>query len=351
MFKNELSKKIIFYLTFAALGLFWAEVISTNIPHALVNPVAYLIYGLLYVFFIDALLRWKGRQFLLWYIFGVLIGLITETYVAKVSFYGLEPDAHRILGFAPGALIFIIFFYHAFFSFLAPAYLATRLLKMPFPMASCRWKDVACLLSPIILLPIVYSQLLSRSWTVTHLMSSMAISAMILMLWIWLLRSLGPIKNILLCNKERRYLFFITAGFYCLFLFTMTNKVHGHAPTDIPLIPLLTMSGIIAFLLIGARKALSKNKKPVTAIPYFPETINLKLFAGWLLWHLSITAILLSLDSLKSLWISLLGPLAFSGSLIGIGLFIITTGSLLKIFFTKCSSPEIVCKEYDGRCK
>jgi len=124
-------QKFIFYITLSALCVFWAEVISTNLPGALFNPFAYIAYGFLYVLFIDALIRWKEKDFKVFYLFGVLMGLITETYIAKVTFYGLKPDEGRILGVSLGAIMFVILFYHAFFSFLAPTYMAKRILNIP----------------------------------------------------------------------------------------------------------------------------------------------------------------------------------------------------------------------------
>ena len=98
---KEGYKKIIFYVSFSALGVFWAEALSTNIPQALINPFLYLGYGLLYVFFLDALMRWNEKSFVVWYLFAALVGLITENYIAKVTFYGLDPSAFRILGVLP----------------------------------------------------------------------------------------------------------------------------------------------------------------------------------------------------------------------------------------------------------
>ncbi|MEQ8186600.1 MAG: hypothetical protein ABRQ39_01400, partial [Candidatus Eremiobacterota bacterium] len=121
---KESFKKYVFYITFAALGSFWAEVLSTNYPLALLNPFIYLAYGLIYIFFLDALMRRKEKNFYIMYIFGSLVGIITETYVTKVTFYGLRSDESRIFGISPGAILFVILFFHAFFSFLMPIYLA-----------------------------------------------------------------------------------------------------------------------------------------------------------------------------------------------------------------------------------
>lgn len=318
-------KKTIFYITFAALGVFWAEVTSTNIPGALVNPLAYLAYGLLYVFFIDALMRWDCRSFAIWYLFGVLVGLITETYLAKVTFYGPNPGAYRVFGVAPGPVMFIIFFYHAFYSFLAPAYLAKRILKIPLSLTPKRWMDSLIVLAPIILISQVVGQIIIVQRTIPGLMKLIGISAVILVLWVLALRSQGEIKNLLLTKKQRSGLLIFTIGVYIFFLFALTNKGHGHAPRDFPLIPMIVVSIIILGILVLIYKTLSLNKEPKEVVTYSAKDMNLPLFFGWLIYYLSITIILLLSHNFIKPFIKS-GFLIFgvSGALIGTTSFIVS---------------------------
>lgn len=328
---KEGLKKVIFYVTFSALGVFWAEAISTNIPHALINPGLYLAYGLLYVFFIDGLMRWNEKSFAAWYLFGALVGFITETYVAKVTFYSPEPNAYRILGVAPVTIMCIILFYHAFFSFLAPAYMAKRVLNMPLPATAKRWIDFFIVLAPLCLVPAVSQQLIDRGWTVPHLMRLMGISAVVLFLWVLLLRSLGEIKNVLLSKKQRLWLLVFTVIIYTVFLFKMSNKGHGHAPLDFPLVPMLAVSATIFMILVLLFKVLAKDKKPREQLSYSTTSMNLPIFFVWLVWHLSVTSILLLCSKILSPMFKLgVGLLAVTGALIGVFTFLWSVFCLIK---------------------
>ena len=290
---KESLKKYLFYITFSALGSFCAEVISTNYPLALLNPFIYLVYGLLYIFFIDALMRCKEKNFYIMYLFGFLVGIITETYVAKVTFYGLKPDEIRICGVSPGPILFVILFYHAFFSFLMPLYLAKRVLSFPLPITGKKRIDLLVMLIPFILLPAVYGQLISGHRNVLFLIGHMAISATVLFLWILLLRYTGEIKNILLSKKERKYLLIFTVIIYIVFLLVGTILAHGHISMDIPLIPMSVISAIIILILFLIFKVMGKNKEPEKEIAFSSGNINLKLFFLWIFWHISVTAAVL----------------------------------------------------------
>ncbi len=289
-------RKIFFYLTFAVLGTFWAEVVSTNLPTALLNPFCLLAYGLLYVFFLDLLMRWEVKDLKIWYLFGVLVGFITETYVAKVTFFGSGPDAYRILGLAPWAIAFIIFFYHAFFSFVFPAYLAKRLLAMPLALEKRKGLDILFILIPFIMLPIVNIQLVERGWSVAFLSKGIISSAIVLFLMVLLLRSQKKIKNVLLTAKEKKVLLFFTVAIYILFLFSATNENHRYRPLDFPILAMLAISVVIGALLILAIKNSKKDKSPIKELSYEPKNMNLKLFSGWFLWHFCITFALLFIN-------------------------------------------------------
>ncbi|MCK4882661.1 MAG: hypothetical protein KAS92_06530 [Candidatus Omnitrophica bacterium] len=322
-------KKVVFYITFIALGVFWAEVVSTKIPFGLVTYPLYLSYGLLYVIFIDALMRWKVRDFKVWYLFGALVGIITETYVAKVIFYGTQPNVWRIFGVAPGPIAFIILFYHAFFSFLAPAYFARRVLYMPLPIAPNKWIDRLFLLVPFIMFPVVSSKLILEGWDIMALVSLVSISAIILSLWILLLRFVGDIKDVILSRWERIGVIAFAVIAYIYFLFNATNKSHGHAPTDFPVVPMIVISIIIAALLALIFKSISKNEEQKEPLTYDGRTINLRLFCGWLFWYIALTTVLsLKAPPLLVVKISLI-VLGVTGAIIGLWMF---TRSVIGLF-------------------
>ena len=331
-------KKFIFYSSFAALGVFWAEVTSTNIALGLFHPFLYLIYGLLYVFFLDALIRWEGKDFWILYLFGMLIGLITETYVAKVTFFGLKPDAHRVCGVAPGAVLFVILFFHAYYSFLAPLYLAKKILAMPLALDDRKCWNIGCFLAPVFLAPIVTQQVVMRSKPLPVTVWEIILSAMVLTAWILMLRFCRTIDNVLLSKKQKLALFVFTLAVYSLFLIKATNQAHGHNPLDFPIGPMLVVTAIIAFALIIAYKALASRFPARSQVAYSAQNINWPLFAGWLFWHIAA----LGGFSLLQLANPFAKPAIVGIAIIGVTIAIVSIASvvvgIIKMFGTKPKS-------------
>lgn len=288
-------KKIIFYLTFIAIGIYFAEVVSTNLPHALIIPFVYPAYGLLYVFFIDMLMRYSCYDFKVWYIFGALVGIITETYVAKVTFYGAEINGFQIFGVSPNAILFIILFYHAFFSFMIPAYFAKVSLKMPLPIKEKKWINYSFLLIPFLLIPIAIQKMAEIGFQ--NYIVFMGISGIIFILWTAILKKTGKIKNVLLTKKEKLALFMITIIIYLIYFFTGTNEAHGHAPLDVPISSLIVVSLLITLYLYLNFKAVKSSGTENNEIPYNPDSINFKIIFGWIAYYNIVIALLLLFSS------------------------------------------------------
>ena len=227
--------------------------------------------------------------------------------------------------------MFIILFFHSFFSFLAPVYLARRILKMPLPVTQKKWKDMLILLVPFVMLPTVSTYLTVTGWTASFMMQWVGISAIILFAWILLLRHQKEIKNVLLSKKERKTLLIITLVAYAIFTIWFTNPGHGHAPLDFPPIPMIVVTAIILGLLLLCQKALSKGKKEREAVPYSPGSIDLRLFLAWLLWQFSVTAVLLLFqDFIKPLFALWLITFGLIGSAIGVLMLIYSVSFLWK---------------------
>jgi hypothetical protein len=275
MIKNTILKKIIFYGTFSALGIYFAEASNFNSPMALLDPLTYLAYGLINVFFLNALMKWGEEKLRTWYLYGFLLGLITETYVAKVTFYGLSPNADRFLGISPGAIIFVIMFFHAFFSFLTPCYVAARLLKMPFPIKFGRIWDLIIVIAPFLYTFMAVVTATNRGWSGIFYGGELILSGITLLLWVLLLRYQGDLDDVLLNGKEMKALIWITSISYIFLFIFSANKEHGvkSLPT---ILPLLGVSAIIIFLLWLLSKAI---KTGAGARVFVPETEGLKTFA------------------------------------------------------------------------
>ncbi|MBF0501536.1 MAG: hypothetical protein HQM09_15460 [Candidatus Riflebacteria bacterium] len=245
------SGRLRFFLVFAAIGVFLSEACSFNIPYALALPTTYPVYGLIFLFTIDALVRSGERRFFAWYIGGLFVGLITETYVAKVVFYGLSPDEPRVWGLAPLQILFVVMGFHPFFSFMLPAYIARRLLGFPLPISISRFRDLLALAAAPIYTLTAFGVASRRPWSPAAGFLLFAVSAAILVVWVIWLRRRGYIKDIRLTSEERRWVWWrVTIPIYLFFFFAATNDDHGgkHLP---PFLPCVAVTIVIALLLVA----------------------------------------------------------------------------------------------------
>lgn len=272
-------KKFVFYGMFCALGVYWAEVISTNLPYAAVNPFAYLAYGLLYVIFIDILMRYDIKDFKVWYMFGALVGLITETYLAKVTFYGADMNTTQIGGFAPAAIAFILLFYHAFFSFLAPCYVGKHVLKMPLNLPKKKWADFALYFGPMLLMTFFA---VKGGGAALAIFQGSLVSGFTVLVWILIMKGLGDIEDVRLSGKARKILYGITVLIYGLFFCTTSNiRAHGHLPLDVPVPALIITTMFVLGIFFGLGKYLAKRKEVSGPISYTPSHIAWKTIVIW----------------------------------------------------------------------
>jgi hypothetical protein len=281
-----------FWFSFSSLGVFWAEVIS-NSPLGLINPILLIAYGTIYVLFADACLKSPKMTFRNWWIYGFLLGIITETFVAKVTFYGLSPAEIRILGLSPGAILFIIGFYHVFISWMIPCYLGRWLFEIPFPLKITKLRTIAVFSSPILLSPFHYACIVNRKWDLTFFASQVFFCALILLIILIILSCLrwkSPIINISLSSSTRKKVLFFTVCVYLFFLLNMTNPAHGHLPKDIPPWPFIFIC-LIIFLLCHY------NLRQVHSVKYIfwkPASIKICKTVFWLIWHVGSSLLMLN---------------------------------------------------------
>lgn len=129
---EPVGTRLILHFLFGFLGIFSAETISGNLPWAPLLPILYPIYGGLYLFFLDSLLRRRVPSWPTVYLYGVLVGYLTESFAAKVMWFGWPENSVNLLGVLPWPEFpLLAFFFHPVFSFLIPVYLARRYLGLP----------------------------------------------------------------------------------------------------------------------------------------------------------------------------------------------------------------------------
>ena len=142
-------KKLIFYLLFIALGTASAELLSYSHPPALLNPLGFLPYGVLYVFFINYLIKKQVSDWKTVYLFGTLIGLISEGLFIKVLFFGWGLESFIFNGLAIFEFFVLVFFFHPLFSFIIPVYIAKNFLNFPFAIKKSKRKLLFLFLLPL----------------------------------------------------------------------------------------------------------------------------------------------------------------------------------------------------------
>lgn len=321
--------KVLFYLAFSALGLFFAEVVSANFPFALFNPVAYLIYGPLYCLFMDHILRKRRTDFHIIFLLGASIGFITETFAAKVIFWGLSPAEKTVFGFSPVAVFFIILFYHAYFSFLAPLYFATRVLKFKTGVTVSRVNDLLLMAAPFYLSPLIAKILIARNSAPAEYIIKSFLSFLLLSMVLFFLKKASSSADLTFSYPTRGLLIVIAVLLNLFFIFNITNFEHGHAPLDFPMRPMIFVTIFILALLMAIFKVKenTNNDLPVC----FTADINFKLVFGWFAYHYSLLAILLFFFIKNPNYIAFfMEPLALAGILTGVSSFLYSIYKLIR---------------------
>lgn len=196
-------KKSIPYIFFIALGSYFAEVLSFNYPAVLLNPLAPLPYWLLYIFLIHFLMEKKIQSWSIVYLMGVLVGLITEWYFAKVLFFGGNDDVTRTFWFGFPDAAYLSLVYHPFMSFIFPVFIAQK-LWMPFCLPEN--KKIGYLL-PIFV--ILFSSRVQPALLPTMLLSTSVLYAIFL-----LYTSQNFLNPINLSRKTQIVLWVITLSVY-----------------------------------------------------------------------------------------------------------------------------------------
>ena len=210
--------KIWLHVFFITLATAFAEVLSWSYTKAIINPVAFLPYGLLYILFIDYIMKKKLSDWKTIYLFGILVGFITEAYFAKVMFFGWEGKA---TGFAPFEFFVLSFFVHPLFSFIIPLYFAKNFFNFPINIKESKSKNKVFWLLPI------YPFLWSFGNFDYALFIDFFLSFFIFAFASFLLFKFGESKNIILQNKTRIILIILTLLFYIIgfFIFPEPSKI------------------------------------------------------------------------------------------------------------------------------
>lgn len=330
MTKNAWLKKIIFYGSFAALSIYLAEAASFNYPLALINPLMYLAYGLLNVFFLNVLMKWDENKFAAWYLYGFLVGFIIETYVAKTTFYGSSVDDGRFFGVSPGTIVFVIMFFHAYFTFLLPGYLAVKFLKMPFPVKFGKIWDFIIITAPVLYSFTAVVTIAKRGWTADQCAGEFILSGIALLIWMLLLRSQKKIDDVLLSNVEMKILIGITSISYIYFFLAGYNPEHG-IRTLPPLLPLLGVSVFTALLLWLLSKVIkNKSNLPQNSIPYDAARMNLTGLGLWFVYNTGIILICVLKHQELTIFFQKMTPtVATIGFFVGIGAFMTSIFSMV----------------------
>lgn len=238
-------KKLIFYLLFIALGTASAEVLSYSYPPALLNPLGFLPYGVLFVFFINYLIKKQVSDWKTIYLFGALIGLISEGLFIKVLFFGWGPESFIFNGLAIFEFFVLVFFFHPLFSFIIPVFIAKNFFNFPFAVKESKRKILFLSLLP--LYPIINSTSLNGDFSLVlvYLPLSFLIISIILILYYFN----SNIKDITLKRGSIILTTLLTIFIYFLGFFTFKGHNKEIFPSLFPLIFIILFMFFILFLI------------------------------------------------------------------------------------------------------
>ena len=321
--------KFFFYLFFITLGTICVEVLSTNAISFIWYPWGYLIYGLLYIFFIDYIFRKQISSWKTIYLFGMLVGFITEAYVAKVVFFGWPDNNFIFHGFAVKEIIMLIFFFHPLLAFLLPIWIAKNFFGLPFAVKKSRRKWMIYLLP---LYPVIGSSSVGLVYS-----PKLAITAFITLVIFTIITLLfykyRQVKNILLTKKQKIITFVAFLAFYILFYLKtpVYRREFVMLPEIIPLLISFVVAGLI-FFLIWIRTKKIKDIKFLESKKQFNIKKTLAYFAFF---YLTVMILFFLKTGFETFVYAILAGFILSGTIMGFIYFINVITDTLKISFKK----------------
>ena len=298
------------------MGTTCAEVLSTNCIRALWNPLGFLPYGLIYVFFIDYLFRKQVRDWRTVYLLGCLVGFITEAYFAKVLFWGWQDGCLRWHGFAVGEFFILVFFFHPAFSFMLPVFIAKNFFGYPFYVPESRRRG---LVAGLPLYPAIFFPSTHIDFT-GELIVPMFVSLGIVAALSAVLRLCGTVTNVLLSRRARIRLLLFAAAVYIFAFFKapVYKRDVVRLPEGTPFLVSLFMAAGL-FILVCAR---CRKRTGVFSVRYSPK-FNLKLTLAYACcFYVLTTAVLALLGPYAEIRRVFLGLFLLSGTLAGTAAFV-----------------------------
>lgn len=339
--------KIRVYLAFTALAAFITEASGFNYPTALFNPLIFVVYGLLFALFLDTLIGARESRFHPWYLCGVLVALITESYLMKVLFYGLQPTDTRVWGFAVGPCLMLVFAWHPLMSFLLPAYLARRLLGLPLAIRTGWGRDlVVALLVPLFFSVFASGIMDQRGWDATSVWGLVGSGGVLLVIVLWL-RRLPAVADLRFTVQERRRLWTVTGVVYLFATFTCHNQ-QPQMPLLPPFWPQVGVTlVVIAIWLMVCRSTARQDDEcghgsTGSCVDFVPVQVPLWTFLAWLIWHLAsmIAWLVVLRPSLHTIYAKLLVPVALALILVGLGCAVAAVVGLLSAVWQSRCAPK-----------
>jgi len=207
-----MQSKYFNYLLFAAIGILCAEFLSLSTPFTLLSPFLYWGYGLLYLLLFHIIIKYNLRDFKSYYLLGLFIGIITETFITKVLYnVPWHPEGMKVLGFGIIDSLALTLFWHPVLAFAVPVLISNYYFGFPNPKGVISRKRMNILVG---ILPLfVVSQSISANVNIFSILSGMAVNFVVLTAYIFLFRRFSSDK-IMLSKKTLFFiLFFIIISF------------------------------------------------------------------------------------------------------------------------------------------
>jgi hypothetical protein len=315
---KEILRKIILYVAFIALATTIIEVLSFNAINALWSPLGFIVYGVFYILFIDFLFRKKITNWGTIYLFGVLVGFLTEAYFAKVIFFGWNNASLIFQGFAIKETALLVTFFHPVFAFIIPVFIAKNFFNFPFAIKESKRKWLIFLLP---LYPLV--QTMTKNIMIDPpVLIAFLISTIILFVALTLLYFAGKSQNVILSTKSRIFWILFTIAFYILAYFKI--GAFGDRPVMHPTLIPLIISFIFVALIFTLIYRRAKNTKEITLLKYEANFSLKKIIKYFVYLYLTLMILLAIISPLIPLRTLVMTIFLIGGTILGIGYFIYT---------------------------
>ena len=215
-----MKSKYFNYLLFTSVGLICAEFLSLSMPLTLIFIMNYWGYGLIYILLLHIIKKYDLRDFKSYYLLGLFIGILTETFLTKVLYHvPWRQNGLYFLGFGVIDSLMLLFFWHPVMSFAVPVLICNYYFGYPNPNGLIPERYMKLILG---VLPIILALMSVTKPNLVLILTGTGINFVVLTVYIMLFKKFKS-DNSLLSTREIITLILLIVVSFTFAYFTLVD--------------------------------------------------------------------------------------------------------------------------------